>query len=104
VADGRLAVRVSHDVFDEIDRILGPERGPDGEPSANEFLTIELVQIVDTFASRFTELPEAIAGRSDYRLLISSGVLVPAVAVIGQLVSDGTVELISIRLDTGTAC
>ena len=29
----RRTVRISHDVFDELDRVLGAERGPDGEPS-----------------------------------------------------------------------
>jgi hypothetical protein len=39
-------------------------------------------------------------GRPDYRLLISSGVLVRAIAVVGQLISGGSAELISITLDT----
>jgi hypothetical protein len=29
-------------VFDELDRVLGIERGPNGEPSVNDFLTIDL--------------------------------------------------------------
>jgi hypothetical protein len=100
MAGDRLTVRVSRGVFDEIDRVLGPERGPHGEPSANDFLTIDLLPIVDTFATRFDELPEIVRGRPDYRVLISTGLLVQAVAVVGQLTSDGSVELISIRLDT----
>ena len=98
----RRTVRVSHDVFDELDRVLGAERGPDGEPSVNDFLTIDLLPIVDAFALRFDELPEAVPGRSDYRLLITAGVLIRGVAVIGQLTTDGTVELLHIRLDFDT--
>jgi hypothetical protein len=32
----RWTVRVSRDVFDELDRVLGAERGPNGEPSVND--------------------------------------------------------------------
>lgn len=78
MSSGRRTVRVSRAVFDELDRRLSSERSPSGEPSVNDFLTIDLLPIVDTFANRFDELPEAIAGRPDYRLLISTGVLVPA--------------------------
>ncbi|MGQ0826485.1 MAG: hypothetical protein ACT4OX_15890 [Actinomycetota bacterium] len=52
------------------------------------------------FATRFEELPEVIDRRADYRVLISAGVLVRAVAVVGQLTPDGFVELLSITLDT----
>jgi hypothetical protein len=101
VADQRRVVRVSRAFFDEIDRVLGPDRGPMGQPSANDFLTIDLLPIVDTFAARFDELLEAVPGRPDYRLLVSGGSLVPAISVIGQLALDGSIELISIRIDTG---
>jgi hypothetical protein len=102
VSDERRSVRVSHAVFDELDRVLGIERGPNGEPSVNDFLTIDLLPIVDAFATRFDELPEAVRGRPDYRLLISAGVLVRGVAVIGQITADGSIELLYIRLDLDT--
>ena len=95
-------VRVSRGVFDELDRVLGAERGARGEPSVNDFLTIDLLPIVDAFATRFDELPEAVPGRPDYRLLIAAGVLVRGLAVIGQLTSDGSIELLHVRLDFET--
>lgn len=95
----RRTVRVSHDVFDELDRRLGAQRGRDGEPSVNDFLTIELLPIVDAFAERFDDLPAAVPGRTDYRLLITAGVLVRGVSVIGQLTSDDSIELLYIKLD-----
>jgi hypothetical protein len=98
VSGERRSVRVSHAVFDELDRVLGIERGPNGEPAVNDFLTIDLLPIVDTFATRFDELPEAVQSRPDYRLLISAGVLVRGVAVVGQSISDGSIELLHIRL------
>lgn len=102
MGDERRSASVSHAVFDELDRVLGAERGSNGEPSVNDFLTIDLLPIVDAFATRFDELPEAIVGRADYRLLISAGVLVRGVAVIGQQTSDGSIELLHIRLDLDT--
>lgn len=98
----RRTVRVSRDVFDELDRVLGAERGPNGEPSVNDFLTIDLLPIVDAFAKRFDDLPEAIPGRPDYRLLINAGALVRGASVIGQLVSDDSIELVYIKLDLVT--
>jgi hypothetical protein len=102
VRDERRTVCVSHDVFAALERVLGAERGPNGEPSVNDFLTIDLLPIVDAFATRFAELPEAVDGRPDYRLLIAAGALIPSVAVIGQLTSDGSIELLHIRLDLET--
>jgi hypothetical protein len=54
VSDGeRRPVRVAHEVFDRLDAILGPERGPEGRPSANDFLTFDLVEILEVFATQF---------------------------------------------------
>ena len=59
----------------------------------------ELLEIVERFAVGFFELPELIVGRRDYRILIASGLLVRGFAVVGQLVHDGAIELISLELD-----
>lgn len=59
---------MSRDVFEELDQVLGPDRGPDGRPSVNDFLTNDLLEIVETFATRFDDLPALIAGRRDYRI------------------------------------
>ena len=48
---------------------------------------------------QFDDLPELIPGRSDYRVLLTSGVLVRALNVVGQLASDGAIELVSIDID-----
>ena len=95
----RRPVRVAHEVFDRLDATLGPERGPEGRPSANDFLTFELVEILEVFATRFDGLPRLIAQRSDYRILISNGTLVHAFAVIGQLNADGTIEIVRVDVD-----
>ena len=58
---------------------------------------------MERFATAFDSLPELIPGRSDYRILISSGVLVRAYAVVGQLAQDAAVELVSLEIDLGFA-
>jgi hypothetical protein len=95
----RRVVRVAREVFEELEGVLGTERGPLGEPSLTDFLTIELLAIVDTFATRFDDLPSLIEGRSDYRILIATGTLVPGIAVVAQLGTDDTVEIMSIDVD-----
>jgi len=55
---------------------------------------------VEKFAVGFDDLPRLIPKRDDYRILISTGVVVRAYTVIAQLVPDGAVELLSLDIDT----
>ena len=55
------------------------------------------------FTASLDALPELIAGRLEYRILIAAGSLAPRYAVVGQLASDGAVERIGIDLDLGAA-
>lgn len=98
----RLTVRVAPSFFEDLDRQLGSERGPNGEPSTIDFQSVELIAIVDEFATRFDSLLRPVAGRDDYRLLIKSGVLVLGISVVGQLMPDGAVELLRLELDLRT--
>lgn len=86
-------------VFQDLDRLLRSQRGPDGEPSTSDFQTFELLEIVERFATGFDELPEPIRGRGDYRILVSTGRLVRAYSVVGQLAPDDAVELVSLDID-----
>ena len=97
----RLLVRATPAFFEDLDRQLRHERGPNGEPSTNDFQSFELLEIVERFAVSFYELPELIRGRADYRVLVAAGMLVGAVSVVGQLAPDGAVELISLEIDLG---
>ncbi len=60
MSEARRIVRATADFFQDLDRQLRPERGPAGEPSANDFQVFELIRIVDRFATGFDELPELI--------------------------------------------
>jgi hypothetical protein len=46
----RRQVRVDPVLFDELDALLGSSRGPNGEPSSTDFVTMDLPTIVDEFA------------------------------------------------------
>ena len=96
----RRVVRATPRIFEDLDRQLRVERGPNGEPSTNDFQVFELIRIVDRFAVDFDELPRMIPERDDYRVLVMSGTLVPGFSVIGQLATDGAVELMQLDIDT----
>jgi hypothetical protein len=95
----RRVVRATPDFFAALDDKLGEERGPNGEPSAIDFHTYELLEIVEEFATGWDDLPEYIVGRSDYRVLWKAGRIVPVMHVTGQLAFDGAIELVDIDLD-----
>ena len=58
----RREVRVADSFFARLDEQFGTERGPSGEPSATDFIVIDLPAIVELFATTFDDLPEAIPG------------------------------------------
>ena len=64
----RREVRATYGFFEDLDRQLSPERGPNGEPSAADFQTIELLRIVDRFAEPRATFDEAreLVGWADY--------------------------------------
>lgn len=95
----RRLVRVSPTFFDQLDQQLGSDRGEAGEPSATDFLVIDLPPIVERFATDFEELPEVVEGLPAARVLVATGRLVRAVAVYGLLAADGAIDLIGVELD-----
>lgn len=95
----RRTVRTTQQFFEDLDRQLPAERGPNGEPSVHDFKVYELLRVVEQFAVGWDTLTELIPGRPDYRIVIAAGLLVPRFAVAGQLAPDGAVELIRLRLD-----
>ncbi|MBA2607666.1 MAG: hypothetical protein H0U92_01845 [Actinobacteria bacterium] len=99
MSDARRTVRATTSFFEDLDRQFPAERGPNGEPSAHDFQVFDLIRIVDQFAEGFDELPELFTGRPDYRILISAGMLVPRLSVIGQLARDGAIELVQLDVD-----
>ena len=106
----RREVRVTPGFFDQLDALpqffqtQSAQRGGgvlfgSAGGSSTDFAAFVLPEIVDRFAEQFDEMPESIAGVSAMRVYIGSGVLVRGVAVVGLLISDGTVELVGLGID-----
>ncbi len=93
-------VRVLDSFYDNVFRGLRIERGPNGEPSADDFLDLDLPGIIDYFAACYDTLPRYLTDHPHYRVLIGSGLTVYAYHVVCQLAPDGAVELIQIGFDT----
>lgn len=85
--------------FEMLDSQLRPDRGPNGEPSATDFLVIDLPGIVDAFVIGYDELPAVVEGLRTARVYIGAGALVSGVAVYGLEVADGVIELIGVEID-----
>ena len=60
-SEPRRVVRVTDAFFEQLDDVLGIDRGPNGEPSASDFIVLELPPIVDRFATDFEGLPDEVA-------------------------------------------
>ncbi len=95
----RRPVRVDPQFFAELDAQLGETRGDNGEPSSSDFLLIDLPSIADMFATSFDDLPAMYEGRTDYRFLVTTGSLVAAAVIVGQLHTDGSIILFGIEID-----
>lgn len=95
----RREVRVSDSFFVELEDQLGAERGPNAEPSATDFLALELPVIVEQFATAFDDLPEAVAGVPSIRMLIGAATLVTAFVVHGIETPDGAINLVGVEID-----
>jgi hypothetical protein len=93
VTHPRRRVRVTESFFEQLDELLHPDRGPNGEPSATDFLVIDLPSIVDSFGTGFDALPEVIEGVPSPRMLIAVGRLVGRFVVFGLEAADGSIDL-----------
>ena len=62
---------------------------------------MEMPTVVDAFAARFEDLPEAVEGVPDARMVISTGTLVRAFAVFGVRTTDDSIEIVGVEIDVG---
>ena len=95
----RRLVRVTQSFFDRLDELLPEERSATGEPSSADFLLHEIPPIIDRLAQDYEGTTLDVPGVPDVRVLITSGILVAAIAVYAVLASDGAVEVIYLDLD-----
>jgi hypothetical protein len=73
MAADRRVVRVSPAFFDQLDEQLGADRGDASQPSATDFLVIDLPPFVERFATDFEGLPEIVEGVPTARVLVATG-------------------------------
>jgi hypothetical protein len=99
VSQPRRRVRVTDSFFEQLDQLLPSDRGPNGEPSATDFLVIDLPSIVDHFATGFDALPEVIEGVPSARMLIDLGRLVSRFVVFGLEAADASIDLIGLDIE-----
>lgn len=93
-------VRPLPEFFHALDQQLPDERGPNGEPSRYDFLSLELPEAMEDFALLWDSLPRSVQGREDYRILVKRGHLVAAMSIEAQLSPvSGVIELIDIHLE-----
>ena len=92
-------VVVSGDVFDDIDLQLPAERGPNGEPSADDFIAQDLTAIVQLMAEQWDNLPPRFAELTNIRVLIAAGRMVHAIVAVGMLLPDNTIEIVEVGID-----
>jgi hypothetical protein len=63
VTQPRRRVRVAESLLEQLDELLPSDREPDGEPSATDFLVIDLPWIVHTCATGATLSPTEVIER-----------------------------------------
>lgn len=70
-------------------------------PTRDQFDACEMPSILHAFATGWDQLPERFQGNPRYRMLIRTGLLVAAYAVTGELLPDGRIALVALRIDPG---
>jgi hypothetical protein len=97
VATRRL-VRAATSFFTDLDDQLPQSRSDSGEPTAHDFLVVDLIDVLDKIATRFDDLP-LLGDDFDVRVLVAAGMLVPRFAVVARLDPDDTIALIALEID-----
>lgn len=86
--------------FDFLDAQFGSERGPNGEPSADDILRYEYPTIEEQFAASFDDLIELEPGvEGSARLAAGRCLIVDHLVAAGFLRCDGSVEVMAIWAD-----
>ncbi len=85
---------------DQLDQILGVDRGPNGEPSSHDFLSDVATDLTDTIPERWDDLP--VDPTNGFRMLISVAPTLGYPYVVWCRERDAeTIELVEIEIDLG---
>ena len=96
----RRVVRVTEQFFDRLDQLLPAERSADGTPSAADFLLLVMPLIIEKLATDF-EASTVPSPRTPTRTLVTTSMLVSAIAVHVELIDDEAIEVFWLDLDVG---
>ncbi len=91
-------MRVDNRLFDDVDAAFDPERGSNGEPSASDFIRLDLFGIQEQVSERFDELPVEPTAPA-IRVLIVAGLMFRQAVVYAAEMPDGVVYLIGLEVD-----
>lgn len=92
-------VRVAPGVFVHLDEVLGEDRGVDGRPSTTDFLVHDLPPLLDLLRSDYEGCTRPLVAGGVVRVLVSVGVLAPAVALYTVQSRDGSITVVGIDID-----
>jgi hypothetical protein len=96
----RRTVRYTPAFFDQLDHQLPPERGPDGQPSAHDFLVTDLPRVTHILELAFDDLPSGHPDFPTVRVAIDYGIVVRAFVVSAVESADShVIEAIGIAID-----
>ena len=84
--------------FDRLDELLPPERSADATPSTADFILHELTSIIETIANDYEAVITAIPGETA-RVLVTTGILMTAIAVYVNLTPTGAIELYWLEIE-----
>ena len=92
-------VRVTDDLWTQVESLFPDARPGDGSPSLQDFVSTTLVEVQRRFAEEWDSLATTIPGRTEYRTVWGSGPYVARYAPDGQLAPDGHIELTAIQIE-----
>ncbi len=98
----RRRVVITAEFEQRLDGIFGRERGPNGEPSAHDFLNVVIADLIEVLPDVWDDLPIDLrrggVGPSVHVAVISASIFGLPYAVWGSRVASGVIELIDIEI------
>ncbi len=95
----RRLVRVAPSFFDRLDELLPEQRSATGVPSSTDFLLHEIPPIIDRLAGNYESVTLVVPEAPEVRVHLTTGALVPYMAIYTVLATDGAVEIIYLDID-----
>jgi hypothetical protein len=92
-------VRVSNPFFDDVDQLFPPERGPDGQPSADDIVRYVVPSLIAEIGERYDDVSD-MPDNPGVKAFVLPGILLPVVVVYAGEMPDGVIYLLGLETDT----